>query len=205
MRLIHFTFLAIGFLTFCQKEYFEATPDVDITVAIDAGHGGMDHGAKVMGRNEKELTLEWAFTVKEQLESYGINAVLIRKTDEFMSFQERLSVIKQNRPDFLISIHSHAKKGSAMEVYHCANSPFQEKSLAIAEMVASSLRQAGNERVSLREASLYVLKKSPCPGLMLQLPPTKNNQPKENLRNWSASLANELISRKEVGTALANR
>ncbi|MEQ1743079.1 MAG: N-acetylmuramoyl-L-alanine amidase [Candidatus Nitrotoga sp.] len=81
-----------------------------LIIAIDAGHGGEDSGAK--GYNdtyEKNVTLAIARKLKELMdESTGMHGVLIRDGDYFISLNGRVQKARQVRADLLISIHADA-------------------------------------------------------------------------------------------------
>lgn len=62
----------------------------DLKVVIDAGHGGTDPGAVSNGVNEKDLNLMIAKYMLERFKQAGIDATLIRTTDETLSPTERV-------------------------------------------------------------------------------------------------------------------
>ena len=55
----------------------------DITIALDAGHGGSDPGATYNGRAEKDDTLRLTRAVGKILEMNGINVYYVRDNDEY--------------------------------------------------------------------------------------------------------------------------
>ena len=59
----------------------DAAAESDITVIIDAGHGGEDGGCEGNGLVEKDLNLDIALRVASLLEEAGINVVMTRDTD----------------------------------------------------------------------------------------------------------------------------
>jgi len=85
-------------------------PDDRFTVAIDAGHGGIDGGARgVKGTFEKTITLAFAQELKDKLEKTGkYNVVLTRSEDVFLRLDERVRIARENEADLLISIHADA-------------------------------------------------------------------------------------------------
>lgn len=62
----------------------------DLKVVIDAGHGGTDPGAVANRVNEKDLNLMIAKYMLERFKEAGIDATLIRTTDETLSPTERV-------------------------------------------------------------------------------------------------------------------
>ncbi|CAH1905298.1 N-acetylmuramoyl-L-alanine amidase AmiC [Candidatus Nitrotoga sp. HW29] len=81
-----------------------------LIIAIDAGHGGEDSGAK--GYNdtyEKNVTLAIARKLKELMdETPDMHGVLIREGDYFISLNGRVQKARQVRADLFISIHADA-------------------------------------------------------------------------------------------------
>ncbi|MBI4844919.1 MAG: N-acetylmuramoyl-L-alanine amidase [Candidatus Omnitrophica bacterium] len=83
-------------------------------VVIDAGHGGKDPGAVGKGDVlEKEINLDIAKRLKEELEAEGIQVILTRDTDIFHPLEKRPEIANSAGADFFISIHSNASKSSS--------------------------------------------------------------------------------------------
>ena len=81
----------------------------DLVVAIDAGHGGSDSGAKYDGMEEKTVNLKIAKYVKAYLEEYaGVQVYMTRSTDTYVELSERVSRSVANNADVFISIHNNA-------------------------------------------------------------------------------------------------
>lgn len=87
-------------------------PEVErlITIAIDAGHGGEDPGARGrMGTHEKDVTLAIARQLKTLVDAErNMRAVLIRDGDYFVALGERVSKARRLRADLMVSIHADA-------------------------------------------------------------------------------------------------
>ncbi len=81
-----------------------------ITVAIDAGHGGVDPGALgANGSQEKDITLAVAKRLKAHIEMQeGMRAVLTRDGDYFIALHERVNKARRNQADLFVSIHADA-------------------------------------------------------------------------------------------------
>lgn len=78
-------------------------------VAVDAGHGGIDAGAKGVTTKieEKAITLEFARILVAHLnKEKGIRAFLIRDKDEFISLSERVVIARQRGAQLFISLHA---------------------------------------------------------------------------------------------------
>jgi N-acetylmuramoyl-L-alanine amidase len=80
-------------------------------VVLDAGHGGHDEGATgPSGLREKDLVLDVAKRLAIRLRKSGIQVVLTRDGDRFLSLEERTSVANDARADLFLSIHANASR-----------------------------------------------------------------------------------------------
>ncbi len=92
-------------------------------VAIDAGHGGEDAGARGPRRVlEKSTNLAVAQALAEELNrTPGIRAVLTRDGDYFIPLRDRYRLAEKMKADLFISIHANSSPrrghGSGTEVY----------------------------------------------------------------------------------------
>ncbi len=83
----------------------------DIVVAVDAGHGGEDPGAR--GRRhktqEKAITLAIARRLKTLIDAQpGMRAILTRKGDYFVPLRKRIRIARRHKADLFVSIHADA-------------------------------------------------------------------------------------------------
>ncbi|MBU3694202.1 MAG: AMIN domain-containing protein [Rhodocyclaceae bacterium] len=81
-----------------------------VTIAIDAGHGGEDPGARgPSGLVEKEVTLAVARRLKALMDAEpGLRGVLVRDDDYFIPLQGRTAKARALRADLFVSIHADA-------------------------------------------------------------------------------------------------
>lgn len=79
----------------------------NLTIAVDAGHGGDNIGATGLRSNlkEKDYTLLIAKQLKKALQLKKVKVVMTREIDTTLSMAERIRFLKQQNPDLLISIH----------------------------------------------------------------------------------------------------
>jgi N-acetylmuramoyl-L-alanine amidase len=82
----------------------------DLVIAIDAGHGGEDSGARgKRGTHEKDVALAIARRLAKLVEKEpGMRAVLIRDGDYYIGLRKRIEKARKHRADLLISIHADA-------------------------------------------------------------------------------------------------
>jgi N-acetylmuramoyl-L-alanine amidase len=78
-------------------------------IVIDPGHGGHDPGAKGGGLTEAELVLDVALRLEKLLSKLpGVEVVLTRRENEFISLQERTAIANREGADLFLSIHANA-------------------------------------------------------------------------------------------------
>jgi len=81
-------------------------------IVLDPGHGGKDHGAVSADGDvkEKDITLQVARRVKQQLESLNpsVRVELTRNDDKFLTLEERTAQANSSNADLFISIHCNA-------------------------------------------------------------------------------------------------
>ena len=81
----------------------------EVTVVIDAGHGGRDTGAlSPHGIEEKDANLRTAKALRGELERRGYRVVMTRDDDRQISLYDRPKVAHANNADAFISIHHNA-------------------------------------------------------------------------------------------------
>lgn len=97
------------------------------TIAIIAGHGGIDPDSKEPntgivrdGLIESEVTLDLALQLKSSLFGLPINAVLIRTKDEYLSHSDRYLLLSECGANFALSIHINGgpKTFRGADIFH---------------------------------------------------------------------------------------
>ena len=69
-------------------------------------------------RYEKDDTLEIALKIKSELEKQGINVIMTRDEDEFVTLQDRCKKANWIMADLFVSIHRNsAESGDGVEVW----------------------------------------------------------------------------------------
>jgi N-acetylmuramoyl-L-alanine amidase len=138
-------------------------------VAVDAGHGGEDTGARGPHRVlEKNITLAVARAVVDEINrTPGLKGVLVRDGDYFIPLRDRYLNAEKMKADVFVSIHCNSSRrrgrGSGTEVYFLSlrgAADQADRDLADAENAADLVGgvppQAEDELVSI----LYDVKRS---------------------------------------------
>lgn len=79
----------------------------NMTIAIDAGHGGTNLGASgtTSGILEKNYTILFAKELQKILKKQKIKVLMVRETDTTIDNKDRVLWAQQNNPDVFISFH----------------------------------------------------------------------------------------------------
>ena len=79
----------------------------NMTIAIDAGHGGSNLGASgtTSGILEKNYTILFAKELQKILKKQKIKVLMVRETDTTIENKDRVLWAQQNNPDLFISFH----------------------------------------------------------------------------------------------------
>lgn len=88
-------------------------------VAIDPGHGGRDTGARTAnGRNEQETNLRVALKVEALLKGQGVEVLMTRTADKFLSVAERCNKANAWGADIFVSLHADAASDPGPHGHH---------------------------------------------------------------------------------------
>ena len=114
-------------------------------VVLDPGHGGNDSGAVGQGRCEKDDNLAFALSLKEKLEDSGVEVLLTREDDSFVSLEDRCTLANRHRAELFVSLHRNsAENGSGAEVW-ISRAPSKKES-DLARDILDALAEVGNSQ-----------------------------------------------------------
>ena len=88
-----------------------------LTIAIDAGHGGSNTGAIGVSTRiqEKDYTLKIAKRLQKYLRCKKFKVYMTRSQDIDLSMIDRTLLLRQQDPDFLISIHLNSSSNTSVK------------------------------------------------------------------------------------------
>ena len=89
--------------------------DARFTVVLDAGHGGHDPGAMGSFSKEKDINLAIELDLGALIEKNfkDVKVIYTRKTDKYLTLQERADVVNDHHADLFICIHTNASTSPA--------------------------------------------------------------------------------------------
>jgi len=124
--------------------------DSKFTVVLDAGHGGHDPGAQGAISREKDINLAVTLDLGEIIEQKfkDVKVIYTRKTDKYLTLQERADVVNNNHADLFICVHTNASPSSAA---------YGAESYTLG---VDNSRTKGNLEVAMRENSVIKLEEN---------------------------------------------
>ncbi len=131
-------------------------------VVIDAGHGGVDPGAKgVSGVYEKHITLAIARQLRDALNKTGrYKVVLTRDRDVFIPLRERTAIARRAGADLFVSLHAdvfHDKTVRGASVYTLSERASSKEAQALAERENKADLIAGVDLTSTADDLSFIL------------------------------------------------
>ena len=136
--------IVLFFICFSSKKSF-----ADINVMIDPGHGGHDSGAiSYDGKyKEKDLNLDTALSIKDELEKHGVKVYMTREEDTYMPLEDRSTMANNIKDlDVLVSVHHNAASNNETyrtEVIYQAKN--EKESQRLAELISNKLALINDE------------------------------------------------------------
>jgi N-acetylmuramoyl-L-alanine amidase len=158
-------------------------------LVVDAGHGGKDDGAVGNGLYEKNITLKLAQEIKELSSQYGIDVVLTRNNDAYMSPQEKSNFSNTQNADALISVHVNAELHSQQSgfevVLSSKNTKFTDNSQVLGSAILQSLSSDFKIQQALQQkkVGIWVLDQSNIPSALIECGYLTNASDANNLKD----------------------
>ncbi|MFN8615234.1 MAG: N-acetylmuramoyl-L-alanine amidase [Vampirovibrionales bacterium] len=143
-------------------------PSGKFKVVVDAGHGGKDGGATRENVQEKDLNLSVALKLRDALVARGVEVVMTRQTDEFLSLQRITEISNAQAPDAFVSIHHNSSTNpelNGIETYF-----YHDRSRPLADAVHTAMvsTQQRPDR-GVRRARFYVINHTPYPAILCEI------------------------------------
>src|SRR6266478_168386 len=140
----------------------------NMTVVIDAGHGGHDRGG-IPGQRiaEKVMTLDVAQRLRNVLQASGYRVVMTRDSDVFVPLPTRVAIANSYRNAIFVCVHFNATNrtgASGIETYF-----YSRDSLPLASAVHYYVTGgAPSANRGVRRRGYYVLRKTGIPAVLVE-------------------------------------
>ena len=190
IMVLPFAVIIVGLFAFTYKNRVNDNiipADEEITIVVDASHGGNDPGAKSPDDNykESEISLEIAKRIQGLAKEYHVKVVMTRENDEFPggaltkdeALRKRVEIANKVKPAAFISIHLNAEYSnsgytqlSGIEAYISNKRKDNgDKQLASAILQnLSSLYKTVTEVKIRNTAGVYILDQGTHPSVLLE-------------------------------------
>ena len=163
----------------CIKKVNAKDNDNNITIYLDAGHGGFDGGATSIDKRtvEKDVTLKATLILKTYLEKVGYKVYLTRDKDIALSknkkddIYKRVDLINKKGIDLYISIHANSYPSSSVkgaQTFYSTN-VIENKILAEKIMKYLQLSDKDNKRNAKDIKGKYLLDHTNTVGCLVEL------------------------------------
>ena len=157
--------------------------DKEITVIVDAGHGGVDPG-KVgkCGNLEKDINLQIAKKLRDILSSQDIKVIMTREDDiglyeekasnkKRSDMRERCKVINESNASLVVSIHQNSYTSGeirgAQTFYYSKSDESRKLAKSIQEQLISTVDKV-NRRKEKENNNYFILLNSNCPAVIVE-------------------------------------
>src|SRR5437867_4464308 len=201
--------LATIFICFNSPAAQTGRTSENVTVVIDAGHGGHDRcGIRGQRISEDDTTLDVAHHLRNVLAASGYRVVMTRDRDVFVPFATRVAIANSYRNAIFVCVHFNATNrmgAGGIETYF-----YSRDSLPLASAVHYYVvGGAPSANRGVRRRGYYVLRKTNIPAVLVECGFLTN--PTEGAYAQTASyrqkLAEEIAAgvrgRNSVGGALS--
>ncbi|RSD21501.1 N-acetylmuramoyl-L-alanine amidase CwlD [Mesobacillus subterraneus] len=168
-------------------------------IYLDPGHGGVDPGAGEDDPFEKEIALNVSLILRDYLQQQGALVIMTRETDidladkglkgyskrKVQDLKRRLDLINESEADFFATVHLNAipsSKWRGAQTFYSTN--FKENKRA-AKLIQDELRRnlENTDRDAKAANSIYLLKHTNKPGVLVEIGFLSNPQEAANLRD----------------------
>jgi len=164
----------------------------NITIILDAGHGGKDAGTSYKDLYEKDINLKIVKKLKEILETQNANVILTRDGDYDLStpnakrrkrsdFDNRIKLINSSNADIYLSIHLNYFNNSIYKGAQVFYNNNLEENKILAEIIQKKLNK--KKEIKKIDSSLYMYNKLKIPGVLIECGFLSNPTDRKNLKN----------------------
>ena len=118
----------------------EGFPEGQPKIMIDAGHGGKDQGTNAGRILEKDLNLQVAEQLAEELKNRGASVLLTRTDDTKIPLEERAAMANEKEADLFVSIHCNYCEGdSSVQGLECYYREGSDSARQLAENIVAKV------------------------------------------------------------------
>ena len=160
--------------------------DSSLKIIVDAGHGIPDGGAVgTLGSVEQSLNLSIAKKLEEVLSAKGVKVIMTRSDDSGLwteksttirekkveDMKNRLKIMSKSDAELFITIHMNSHTSISASGLRIFYSPNHSDIKPLAENIQSRMSAVTGAKMSIvktADKSLYLLKKTPIPAILVE-------------------------------------
>lgn len=174
--------LTLFSIVFAFSSFTDSSGDEPFVVVVDAGHGGRDSGIY----DEKTINLQVAKKLAALGEKDGVQIVLIRTTDEFISLSDRVEFVKEQNADMLLSLHCNSSKDetrTGVVAYYARDGKKKKLSYDYSKILVSNYLEEITDQGEISEVGFIILQDLKIPGVMVEMGFLSNKNEARQLEN----------------------
>lgn len=142
-------------------------------IFLDSGHGGKDGGAQGNGLSEKTLNLAIVKKIAQKLQTYnGVEVLLSRDTDKYLSLAERTNMANKWGADILISVHINSAPDPSANGFESFiyNGTVSQKTIALQNVLHEEIMRqiAGVRDRGKKRGNLHMVRESAMPAILTE-------------------------------------
>lgn len=147
-------------------------PLKNITITIDAGHGGSEAGAiGCLGNKEKDIALAISKFLELELKHRGANVIMTRNDDNYVGLRDRVDIANYADSTVLISIHGNAlpdgsdpNKISGTSIYY-----YYDQAKPLADTILNTMTtHLGLNNDKVRQASFALVRNTNALSILIE-------------------------------------
>ncbi len=160
-------------------------------IILDAGHGGLDKGAKIKYPylEEKRLTLTAIQITKKYLEQLGYKVVLTRSKDYFVPLTKRVDLANNSNGEIFVSVHFNScpnKTAYGIEIYFfnsLENKSRTKNSKNLAHCVLTDICKNTNAKSrGIKNGQFCVIRETKMPAILIEAGFLTNPEERDKIR-----------------------
>lgn len=149
------------------------SPSINYTIVLDAGHGGRDAGCTGnSGVKESDLSLAITRKLQKYLVDFGFEVIMTRENQDGLydknaknfklsDMEHREEIIKNSKPNMLISIHLNAFPSEKEKGAQCFYEESNIESIKLSNLIQQQLKSnIPNARENANKGDYFILKTS---------------------------------------------
>ncbi len=148
-------------------------PLKDITITVDAGHGGKEHGATgCLGDKEKDVVLKMAKYLEKELSNRGAKVIMTRTDDSYVSLYDRVKIANDNSSMFFVSIHNNALPDTLNPNEHRGTSVYYyyKQSEPLAKSILNTMTsELGTKNDNIHQQSFAVVRNTNALAVLVEV------------------------------------